>query len=94
MALRDWHGWHLGLLWALGIGIAWLVSRLGVAAVGRERVDLPPADTAIDLAMIPADGAAVSGGGAPLWTTAVIILILTILLVVTVRWVRGQILDQ
>ena len=33
MALRDWHGWHIGLLWALGIGVAWLVSRLGVAAV-------------------------------------------------------------
>ena len=36
----------------------------------------------------------VSGGGAPLWTTALVVLILTILLVITVRWVRSQILDQ
>ena len=95
MALRDWHGWHIGLLWALGIGVAWLVSRLGVAAVGGEAGERAVADSAIDSAMIAVDGTAqVSGGGAPLWTTAVVLLILTILLVITVRWVRSQILDQ
>ena len=94
MALRDWHGWHIGLLWALGIGVAWLVSRLGVAAVAGGRGGRAVADTAIDSTMIADTSTQVSGGGAPLWTTALVVLILTILLVITVRWVRSQILDQ
>ncbi len=94
MALRDWHGWHIGLLWALGIGVAWLVSRLGVAAVAGGSGDRAAADSALDSTTIADASTQVSGGGAPLWTTALVVLILTILLVITVRWVRSQILDQ
>ena len=79
MALRDWEAWQIGIVWAFGIGIAWLVGRLGVAAVSGE----------------PAAGEArVTGTGAPLWTTAVILVIVAALLFVTVRWFRGRVLDQ
>jgi uncharacterized membrane protein len=89
MALRDWHGKHIGMMWALGIGISWLVGRLGVAAVsGGARAAAPVADSA-QVAAAPQ----VSAGGAPLWTTGVVLVILTILLIITVRWVRGHILD-
>ena len=81
MALRDWHGWQIGIVWGFGIALAWLVSRLGVMAA---------------VVPTPAEGAApeVSAGGAPLWTTAVTLLIVTILIVITIRWVRGRILDE
>ena len=79
MALRDWHGWHIGILWGFGIAICWLVGRLGVAAVTEK-----PADST---------AAQVTAGGAPLWTTAVTLVIVTLLLFITVRWVRGRILD-
>jgi hypothetical protein len=87
MALRDWRGWQIGVLWAVGIGITWLVGRLGVAAV-----DSAPAP---DSAAIAAGAAPppISAGGAPLWTTAVTVLILALLLFITARWIRGQIFD-
>jgi hypothetical protein len=81
MALRDWHGWQIGIVWGFGIALAWLVSRLGVTA-----------------AVVPkaAEGGVpeVSAGGAPLWTTGVTLVIVTILIIVTIRWVRGRILDE
>ena len=96
MALRDWQGWHIGMLWGFGIAVAWLVSRLGVAAVGGEASHRVAPGSALDSAITATTGARaqVSGGGAPLWTTVVILLIMTILLVITTRWVRANILDQ
>jgi hypothetical protein len=79
MALRDWHAWQIGILWAIGIALAWLTGRLGVAAVSSHGT---------------APAGPVSGGGAPMWTTAVTLLILTVLLIITVRWVKGRLLDQ
>ena len=79
MALRDWHAWQIGVIWAIGIGITWLVGHLGVTAVTAKG---------------PPDSAHVSAGGAPLWTTGVTMLILAVLLIITIRWVRGRILDQ
>jgi hypothetical protein len=79
MALRDWHSWQIGVLWAIGIGITWVVGRLGVSAVSDD---------------VKAAGGQVTGGGAPLWTTVLTLLILTLLLIVTVRWVKGRILDD
>jgi hypothetical protein len=79
MALKDWHGWHIGIAWVLGIAIVWLAGRLGVAAVSGDAV---------------AGSARVTGGGAPLWTTGVTLVIVTVLIIITVRWVRGRILDQ
>ena len=86
MALRDWHGWQIGVLWAVGIAISWLVGRLGVAAVGAT----PVADSAQIAAGVAPP---ISAGGAPLWTTAVTLLILALLLFITARWIRGQIFD-
>jgi len=85
MALRDWHGWQIGVAWALGIAIAWLVGRLGVAAVDSTPV--------ADSAQIAAGAAPITAGGAPLWTTALTLLILALLLFITARWVRAQIFD-
>jgi hypothetical protein len=87
MPLRDWHGWQIGVLWAVGIGISWLVGRLGVAAVGAAT---PIADSAQIAAGVAPP---ISAGGAPLWTTAVTLLILALLLFVTARWIRGRIFD-
>ena len=96
MALRDWHGWQIAMLWGFGIAIAWLVSRLGIAAVGGEENHRVAPGSALDSAIAATTGARaqVSGGGAPLWTTVVVLLIMTILLVITIRWVRANILDQ
>ena len=85
MALRDWHGWQIGVAWAVGIAIAWLVGRLGVAAVASTPV--------ADSAQIAAGVAPIPAGGAPLWTTAVTLMILALLLFITARWVRAQIFD-
>ena len=96
MALRDWHGWQIGTMWGIGIALAWLVGRLGVTAVSRSaraRGDSLVTDSLISdttAAVVPQ----VTAGGAPLWTTAVVLVIVTILLVITVRWVKGNILDQ
>ena len=29
MALRDWHGWHIGMLWGVGVAFLWLLGRIG-----------------------------------------------------------------
>ena len=101
MALRDWHGWQIGTMWGIGIALAWLVGRLGVSAVSRPtnvRVDSLVSDSLVGNSLISDTVAAVapqvSAGGAPLWTTAVVLVIVTIMLIVTVRWVKGNILDQ
>ena len=86
MALRDWHGWQIGVLWAVGIAISWLVGRLGVAAVAS----VPAADSAQIAAGVAPP---ITAGGAPLWTTAVTLVILALLLFITARWIRGQIFD-
>ena len=86
MALRDWHGWQIGVLWAVGIAISWLVGRLGVAAVAST----PMADSAQVAAGVAPP---ISAGGAPLWTTVVTLLILALLLFITARWIRGRLLD-
>ena len=82
MALRDWHSWQIGIVWGFGIALVWLVGRLGVTAVST------PAKTADSTA------AQVTAGGAPMWTTLVTLLIVTILIIVTVRWVKGRILGE
>jgi hypothetical protein len=28
MALRDWHGWQIGMLWGLGLGALWVIGRV------------------------------------------------------------------
>ena len=87
MALRDWHAWQIGTLWGIGIALAWVVGLLGETAVSR--VPVVSGDTAS-----AAEAVQVTAGGAPLWTTGVVLVILTLLLVVTIRWVRGQIFDR
>jgi hypothetical protein len=101
MALRDWHGWQIGVMWGIGIALAWLVGRLGMVAVSRparSSVDSLRADSLVGDSLVSDTVAAVApqvtAGGAPLWTTGVVLLIVTILLIVTVRWVKGNILDQ
>ncbi len=86
MALRDWHGWQIGTMWGIGIALAWLVGRLGVTAV--RAVPRVVGDSTV------VEGARVSAGGAPLWTTGIVLLIVTILLIITVKWVKASILDQ
>ena len=73
-----------------------LTSFRAVASVGGEASHRVVPGSALDSAISATTDASaqVSGSGAPLWTTAVVLLILTILLVITVRWVRSQILDQ
>ena len=96
MALRDWHGWQIGVMWGIGIALAWLVSRLGVSAVSRPtnvRADSLVGDSLVS-DTVATVAPQVTAGGAPLWTTAVVVLIVMILLIITVRWVKGNILDQ
>ena len=79
MALRDWHGWHIGVMWGIGLGIAWLIGRVGVTVVSGEAAP---------------GGGAVTGSTAPLWTTGLVLVLVTLLIIVTIRWVKGQILDD
>ncbi len=79
MALRDWHGWQIGVFWGIGIAIMWLVGRIGATTVRGQAVD---------------GGGAITSTSTPIWTTGVVLLILGVLIMVTVRWVRSRILDD
>ena len=37
MALRDWEAWQIGIVWAFGIGIAWVVGRSAWRRCGERR---------------------------------------------------------
>jgi hypothetical protein len=70
MALRDWHGWHIGMLWGVGVAFLWLLGRIG-ETMSRA-----------------------GGIGPRIAVTAVILLILVGLLVITIRWFRARLLDE
>ena len=52
MALRDWHGWHIGMLWGVGVAFLWLLGRIGETMSGAGGIGSRIVVTAVILLIL------------------------------------------